>query len=170
MHTSETINELARHGSLWGGLHEIPGVFVSYEGQVASIRSGRLRFLKGIMRGRYLSVSAIKKGPYVHRVACEMFHGQAPDGCEVRHLDGNPLNNSAHNLAWGTRAENAKDKIAHGTHSSGERNGGAKLTAARVDAMRALRDVSGRSYRDIGAQFGVSTMTAFRAIRGQSWK
>ena len=51
----------------------------------------------------------------VHRLVCRAFHGEPPsEHHEVRHLDGNPLNNRAENLAWGTRSENAQDRVKHG--------------------------------------------------------
>jgi hypothetical protein len=51
----------------------------------------------------------------VHRLVAEAFHGKAPAGMMVRHLDGNSFNNRADNLAWGTAKENAADSMAHGT-------------------------------------------------------
>lgn len=51
----------------------------------------------------------------VHALVAKHFCPQ-PEGCgEVRHLDGNPLNNMATNLKWGTRSENMRDRIRHGT-------------------------------------------------------
>jgi hypothetical protein len=50
---------------------------------------------------------------------------------QCRHLDGNRSNNRLDNLAWGTPLENGADKARHGT-AKGERNGRAKLTAAKV--------------------------------------
>jgi hypothetical protein len=41
---------------------------------------------------------------------------------EVRHLDGDRLNSSAHNLTWGTRADNASDRARHGRTSHGLRH------------------------------------------------
>ena len=47
---------------------------------------------------------------YVHRLICLAFHGDPPfEGALVRHLDGNPQNNTPENLAWGTLLENASD-------------------------------------------------------------
>lgn len=46
----------------------------------------------------------------VHRLVCEAFHGPQPSGCVAMHLDGNPLNNRADNLAWGTQKENLNHK------------------------------------------------------------
>src|SRR5690554_3506076 len=52
----------------------------------------------------------------VHQLVCRAFHGERPTAShEVRHLDGNPMNNHADNLAWGTRSENALDRSRHGT-------------------------------------------------------
>lgn len=54
---------------------------------------------------------------YVHDLVAQAFLGDRPSpGHEVRHLDGDPLNNSVDNLAWGTRAENMRDAVRHGTH------------------------------------------------------
>lgn len=52
----------------------------------------------------------------VHVLVCEAFHGPRPEGSEVRHLNGNPADNRALNLVWGTRSENELDKVRHGTH------------------------------------------------------
>ncbi|HZZ83051.1 MAG TPA: HNH endonuclease [Anaeromyxobacteraceae bacterium] len=42
----------------------------------------------------------------VAQVVCAAFHGIPPgDSCRVRHLDGDPANNRAENLAWGTEQE-----------------------------------------------------------------
>jgi hypothetical protein len=170
MRTSDSIHEIAAAGDYWTGLLRFPGVFVSFDGRVASVRSGKARVLRGMRRGKYLALSAVAKGPYIHQLICEAFHGPAPAGAEVRHLDGDRDNNHALNLAWGTCAENAADKVRHGTDPAGARNGMARLTAEQVEQMRQLRRDAGLSYRQIGANFGVSTMTAFRAVRGQSWK
>ena len=137
---------------------------------MVSVRSGRARLLKGTRKGKYLALSAVPKGPYIHHLVCELFHGPRPDGCEVRHLDGNRDNNAANNLAWGTRAQNRADMVGHGTSIHGARNPMAKLTSAVVAEMRDIRRVTGVSYRALGERVGVSTMTAFRAVRGQSWK
>ena len=50
-----------------------------------------------------------------HVLVAAAFLGPRPDGREVRHLDGNPANPRLSNLAYGTRAENRRDCIDHGT-------------------------------------------------------
>jgi hypothetical protein len=54
---------------------------------------------------------------FVHQAVAAAFLGARPDGLVVRHLDGNPSNNSLMNLRYGTSAENAYDRIAHGRHA-----------------------------------------------------
>lgn len=105
---------------------------------------------------------------YHHRLICTVFHGSCPDGMECRHLDGDKKNNSAKNLAWGTKPENNRDKEAHGTAPKGEANPQAKLTYSLVLEMRSRRN-DGVSYSALGKEFGVSTMTAFRAVTGRAW-
>jgi hypothetical protein len=51
-----------------------------------------------------------------HRVVARAFHGEPPHGAEVRHMDGDPANNRASNLRWGTSSENKFDAVRHGTH------------------------------------------------------
>jgi hypothetical protein len=160
----------ALHLGYWTELDHLRGVFVSDAGDVASLRSGKIRKLRNYRRGKYLAIGSVPQGPYVHQVMCETFHGPRPAGCEVRHLDGNQSNNAADNLAWGSRKQNHADKRTHGTDNGGERNVNAKLTPRAVDEMRDLRAALGLSYRVIGQRFGVSTMTAYRAVSRQSWK
>lgn len=71
---------------------------------------------------RYLTagptpVGGKQKWVPVHVLVALAFHGERPHGMEVRHLDGDRLNNRADNLAWGTHAENMQDAVRHGTIS-----------------------------------------------------
>ena len=43
---------------------------------------------------------------YVHRLVYETFIGEIPEGLEIDHKDGNPLNNSVDNLQTITRRQN----------------------------------------------------------------
>lgn len=51
----------------------------------------------------------------VHQLVTKTFHGPRPEGKVVRHLNGDPLDNRAENLAWGTPKENSADRYVHGT-------------------------------------------------------
>lgn len=52
----------------------------------------------------------------VHELVLAAFVSVCPEGMETRHLDGDPHHNCLQNLAWGTRSENMRDRVLHGTH------------------------------------------------------
>lgn len=81
-------------------------------------------------RGRQLATSLSRRGYLsgnlshdgqrinfeVHVLVAEAWHGTRPANMQVRHLNGNKLNNHPSNLAWGTTSANNSDKVSHGTH------------------------------------------------------
>lgn len=100
---------------------------VSSLGRVRSLdRVTPRRVIRGRMRARNvddlgyvcvtLSVGGSGSTRKVHRAVCEAWHGPAPEGLVCRHLDGDPLNSTPGNLAWGTVAENSQDQLRHGRH------------------------------------------------------
>lgn len=103
---------------------------------LAAHRDGRVAPVFGTMPAATLQhrdgYRQIKSGETEHRIVCVTFHGPPPfKGAQVRHLDGNPANNCADNLAWGTAADNAADKKAHGRQMNGH----------QADQARILRDL-----------------------------
>lgn len=120
------------------------------------------------------------KNAHVCRYICEITHGKPPTPShEAAHScgKGHLACVSPHHLSWKTAKENAADRVAHGTHSRGERNGASKLTDAQRVEIVNLRGVPGvQAKRDIAADFGVSLATiysiqanpAFRALYKQS--
>lgn len=102
----------------------------------------------------------------VHAKVCEAFHGPRPEGHHAAHLDGNPANCSADNLAWKLPVDNEADKDLHGTRMWGERHHQAKLTEAAVRDIRS----SAEPLKVLADRYGV-TKSAVCAIRnGRSWK
>lgn len=81
------------------------------------------------------------------------------------HGNGNKFDNRLQNLRWGTRSENEKDKIDHGTKLQGERHHQAKLTEETIGAIRAA---SG-TYLEIAQQFGISKTQVGNIRRGDQW-
>lgn len=162
-------------GHFWWRPAETPDYLISDRGMVLSLVSKVPRFLKPISMGKYLGVQlripageTVKR--YVHRLVAEHMHGAAPIGHECRHLDGNRYNNHYTNLAWGTRSENNADKHLHGTALVGEKNPMARLTWKQVERMRRARSETGMTYRELAEKFNVSQMTAYRAVKEQTWK
>lgn len=133
------------------------------------------RTLKPIRMGEYTGYqlfndegAMVRK--YRHRLTLEAFVGAPPAGYECAHLDGNKSNNHVSNLSWVTHKENESHKDGHGTRSSGESNGLAKINRAIVEEMKRIRATTGASFKSIAQMFDISTMTAFRAITQRSWK
>jgi hypothetical protein len=50
----------------------------------------------------------------IHKLMMQAFVGPCPDGMEVRHVDGNGLNNTLDNLEYATKRQNADDRVRDG--------------------------------------------------------
>jgi hypothetical protein len=164
----------------WEGWYE-----VSDAGQVRSLPrqsvangapatyQGKLLKL-GQLKNGYLQVSLSRPGErryaYVHRLVMEAFEGPPPCGLEVCHADGTRDNNSLFNLRYGSRSENAKDRIAHGRgptgkKTRGEKNGASRLTESDV---RRIREAPG-TLKEIAAAFGVHLGTIHCIKTNKTW-
>jgi hypothetical protein len=111
----------------WRPVVGFPDYMVSDQGRVLSYRrkTPRLMALSPGKVGYPLvklfagpaNRSADVKAIWVHQLVAAAFHGPRPEGMEeIRHLDGDKLNNRANNLCYGTRSENQRDRLRHGTH------------------------------------------------------
>lgn len=102
-------------------------------------------------------------GTLVHVLVAATFLGPRPDGCDVRHLDGDPLNNRVDNLAYGTRTENILDVYRLGRPWR-------KLTAEDVLTIR-RRLSAGEKGRTIAKDYGVgeACISAIKTGRRYSW-
>lgn len=122
---------------------------------------------KGYMPVNLRDVGGKGRRTHLHRLVAESHVSPAPfvNAC-VRHLDGNPKNNSAKNLAWGTYLDNENDKLAHGTHRSRITN--AKLTPEKMAVAKRMRD-EGLTTNAIAKQIGVSRPTISRLLSGKTW-
>lgn len=80
----------------------------------ASYRKGRV-LRPGRMSGGHQSVVLTREGGSrcVHELVALAFIGSRPDGYVTRHLNGDPTDNRAVNLAWSTQGDNGRDKKWH---------------------------------------------------------
>lgn len=168
---------------------EIPGYEGVYEasdfGRIRSLdrktvyKDGRVGNMKGqIMKPTvssdtgYLVLNLTKNGKCklckVHVLVALTFHGECPEGMEVRHLDGVKVNAVKGNLKYGTPTENQADRVAHGTTNRGELCGTAKLSNADVIRIKALLSAGAMAQKDIAAAFGVSQATISSIKHGSS--
>jgi hypothetical protein len=106
----------------WRPIDGYDGVYeVSNMGNVRSwtARSNGKLLRSRAQRDGHILVNLAKNGRQttyqIHRLVAEAFLGPMPSGLETRHLNGIPSDNRLANLAYGTRQENMRDKIIHGT-------------------------------------------------------
>jgi hypothetical protein len=117
------------------------------------------RVLRGIMsRDGYRKIQIAGKSVFLHRLVAEAF---VPGmGEQVRHKDGDKLNNRADNLEWGTCQENILDKWKHGKMIIGEQHHNNRIPESEIPKIRASKE----SNAALGAKYGVSR-TAIYLIR-----
>jgi hypothetical protein len=154
----------------WREAVDFSNHYVSSGGHVWSCRSQKL--VVGCIAGAGYRQIRRKAVPseYVHRIVCRTFHGRpTPPRDHVRHLDGDPTNNRADNLAWGSRAENQADKERHGRVLRGDRCPASTLTRVQVEELRAIHARGEASYTQLAQRYGVSSTTIGRAVTGETW-
>lgn len=157
-----------------------PGYRVHYLGWVESnvprgrgAHPGPYRKLKASPAKGRPSVNIKENGTrrqyMVHTLVARMFIGPRPRGMEIRHLDGDCLNNRADNLAYGTPSRNQRDRHWHGT-ATGWKGGACRLTPPQVVEIRAaLKNRTRKTRQLLASKYGV-TYQAIRAIEvGKLW-
>jgi predicted transcriptional regulator len=152
-----------------------PRYRISDDGVVEYPKSGGwspLR-LKPDDKGYLYAALHLGSGQYKRRQVGQLvltaFVGPCPDGQECRHLNGNPGDNRLNNLAWGTRRENAQDRIRHGTQARGSASVLSLLDESKVEEARRLYS-EGHSQSSIARKFGVSRATVGNAVVGKTWR
>lgn len=112
----------------WEGVYEVSNlgrvrsIERTQRDSLGKVRKFPNRVLKlKLQKTGYLRVSLSAPGrrsdELVHRLVCQSFHGDAPEGKNlVLHGNGEKTDNSASNLRWGDFADNAADSIKHGTN------------------------------------------------------
>ena len=135
----------------WGGTRDHP-----VRGRVLKLQSHDGYHRVQLRRGKLFRI---------HRLVLLAFVGPCPPGNEVRHLDGNGLNNEIENLAYGTREENQADRVLHGTSNRGERSGSSRLTESDVHEIRASPLRTGL----LAKRFGVSRDAIQDVRSGHTW-
>jgi hypothetical protein len=159
----------------WRRVAGYPHYEVSSLGRVKNVTSGRfLRPSVSTRKGKNYSFLRVcltnghGAKPYsVHRIAAAAFLGPRPDGTEIDHADGNPLNNAIENLSYVTHAENMRRATRV---PKGEGHLRAKITDDVVREIR-RREAAGRAKSaSLVAEFGIGLKTIYDIRKGRSWK
>lgn len=128
------------------------------------------KLLRSSIKGNYKSVVICKgsseRTVNIHRLVAESFIPGS--GAVVRHLDGNPLNNAAENLAWGSHKDNEADKARHGRVPKGESHHNSILNEKIVLEIRRLHSI-GHTQMNISRYLGINRGTIGNVIRGKTW-
>lgn len=145
--------------------------------RVVKCRGGKLRVMKGRLLKRstsriYPALTLVyeaktAKMPVrkdLHRWVAENFIPGV--GVIVRHLDDNPLNCAAYNLAWGSYQDNRDDCTAKGRHARGNMFPLAKLNEDKVVEILCTHKRTG----ELAQKFGVSTATITAVRRRSIWR
>jgi hypothetical protein len=114
-------------GITWNPIPMWSGYFACREGLVASVKRGHLKIMSPIKSSDgHLYVFLYRHGQmfkkWIHQLVLLTFVRAANEGEECRHLNGNPADNWVANLAWGTRQDNANDRVNHGRTPRGEKS------------------------------------------------
>lgn len=137
-------------------------------------KEGVWRQIKTHQWGRYTYATITYEGRdrmfRVSRLVLLAFIGSCPEGMQACHNNGNSFDNRLENLRWDTPKENQRDRVKHGTHTEGTRNGRAKLTEEQVREIRRLYAAGGISQSKLGKRYGVGQDIISGIVRRATWK
>jgi len=107
---------------------------------------------------------------WVSRLVLERRVGPRPAGALALHGPCHqPACMNYRHLRWGTKAENAADRLRDGTHQLGSRNHHARLTEQAVLEIRRRYAAGGVLHRELAAEFGVRINTITQILNRQRW-
>ena len=108
----------------------------------------------------------------IHRLVLETYIGPCPSGMQTRHLNGNKQDNRLENLCWGTKRENMRDIVHHGTRSRhfGEKNGQTKLIERNVRMIIYMYHTGLFTMQEIAISYKIGIATVSNIINKKSWR
>ncbi|MDG4968269.1 NUMOD4 domain-containing protein [Lactococcus lactis] len=98
---------------------------------------------------------------YTHYLVALTFLGERPENQDVRHLDGNLINNNLENLAYGSRTDNIIDCYRQG-------KAWRKLTLEQAREIK-IRLAKGETGTSLAKEFGVNHTSIYRIKNGKTF-
>lgn len=131
--------------------------------RVVSAFNSKPRMLKTTTNAHGYSVINLRrdcktKTHYVHRLVCQHFIGDSPDGKnDAAHWDGDKSNNRVTNLRWASRQENNMDKHRQGKMPKGASHHNCILSDQEVIDIRNMWSTGDITQIELGRAYGVSS-------------
>lgn len=114
------------------------------------------------------------KGVRAHRYSWELVNGPIPEGLVVCHLCDVPACVRPDHLTLGTRAYNSNDMWTKGRGrpgvARGERQGSAKMTEAKVRAIRARYARGDVTHAELAAKHSVTPAAISHIVNRRNWR
>lgn len=106
---------------------------------------------------------------FVHQVVMLTFVGDYPEGKEINHIDGNPLNNKLENLEYVSSSENTRHAFKNGLNkNAGDNHYIAKLDDIKVLTILTLEENS--NLTKLSEHFKVARSTIQDVVKNRTWK
>jgi hypothetical protein len=168
---------MGRQGEKFVRLHWAPDYFASDHGRIIGMTVSKLGVMlkpyanpeNGYFSVKLIEADGVARHNYVHRAVLRAFIGDARDGMEGAHRDGNKANNCLGNLRWDTHTGNDADKDDHGTRPIGSNHANSKIneqTAAIIKRMLAAGD----RQADVSRELSVHISCVANIAQDKTWK
>ena len=159
----------------WKRISDSPIYWVSNKGRLwSSLSNAFIEGTPNIISGHVdigLRINGCRQHQYLHRLVAEAFVPNPHNYTVVRHLDNDPLNNCADNLAWGTQYDNVQDSIRSGTFRYFNEQDREKAMVIRRTPVVAVRFSDGKrfyfeSQQEASRELGIEQSTIHRCLCG----
>lgn len=139
-----------------------------------ALKTGRI--LKDIDNGngyRYVTISlhAVRKNYYVHRLVAETWIDNPQELSEVNHKDGDKTNNHLSNLEWVSLKGNREHAVKNDLIPHGEGSVHSKLTETQViEILTIARENPNVNRTHLAKKYGICDPHMCAIIKGKEWR
>ncbi|MFJ5760721.1 NUMOD4 motif-containing HNH endonuclease [Neobacillus sp. NPDC093182] len=165
---------------IWRNIPDYEDYQVSNFGNVLSFKNKKYQHGLPLKvqenRAGYIKIIVWKNGNQktlkLHRIVCELFNGDAPEGKEqVNHIDGNKRNNDYTNLEWISSSENTLHAYKNGLKNHSRNKRAVVQKTLEGDILNIYPSVSKSAIAVGGNTYGISMACKkkFKSYKGYVW-